>query len=596
MQRWLLFLLLGGGGVAVLANRGLGGEAPVGRALRPSDVVFMYDDPTMYQPYGCTVVGWAGSSDPQRVAAAHQQGIRLFSSSVGFLTEFSRVIDFSPDFLDAACRNFEGKPFVVPWLWDHKHKGQPAWWWCTNSPLYRRYLSQRLEKLMQAPLDGLHIDDYRGSSGAVTWLSGGFCRHCMAGFRKYLAEHVPREKLAALGITDLERLDYRQYLIDRGVTPEEYRKRRASLPLAAEFLDFHVTANTAFVAEYRQQAQRLRGAPLALCVNSGLGNPQALAIAPQLDYFCCEVPHQASSRRVPLHPVFIYKLADGVRRPVASTASGWDWAYIAEHKLPGLVRTWIALAYAYGHNFMAPHRQWCYTDKKGTHWYQGPVEEYAWVYQFVRQKAGLLDGYEAVAPVAVVWDNAARRRGKGNIEPICMALAEQNMPFTVVVAGDAWLEMALDAGELRRFRAVVVPRDLAEDPAMPAALRAVESTGRLVAWPEEKSFGRLVPPLVRVKPNGRVNVVPRAKPNDAKAPAVIHLLNRHYDAEKDAMQPQEHVVVQLADELFGGRRFTQARLHAPRAEPLNLPVARQGQATVLDVPRLELWAIVELIP
>ena len=46
--------------------------------------------------------------------------MRLFSTSVGFLTEPLRVIEFSPDFLDAACRNFEGKPFVVPWLWDHK--------------------------------------------------------------------------------------------------------------------------------------------------------------------------------------------------------------------------------------------------------------------------------------------------------------------------------------------------------------------------------------------------------------------------------------------------------------------------------------------
>ena len=87
------------------------------------------------------------------------------ATSVGFLTESAASIDFSPDFLDAACRNFEGKPFVVPWLWDHKHKGQSAWWWCTNSPLYRKYLEQRLAEVMKAQPDGLHIDDYRGTSG-----------------------------------------------------------------------------------------------------------------------------------------------------------------------------------------------------------------------------------------------------------------------------------------------------------------------------------------------------------------------------------------------------------------------------------------------
>ena len=300
-------------------------------------------------------------------------GVRLFATSVGFLTESSRMIDFSPDFLDAACRNFAGQPFVVPWLWDHKYKGQSAWWWCTNSPLYRKYLAMRLAEVAKARPDGLHIDDYRGTSGAVTWRSACFCRHCMAGFREYLAKAVPKEKLAALGISDLDGFDYRQFLLDRGVKPEDYQKRRASLPLAAEFLDFQVKADTAFVADYRRRAEELVGHPLSLCVNSGLNDAQSLAIAPHLSYFCCEVDHAASSRALPKHPAYVYKLADGLDRPVAATASGQDWAYVAEHKLPGLVRMWIALSYAHGQNFMAPHHQWCYTEEKGTHWYSGPA-------------------------------------------------------------------------------------------------------------------------------------------------------------------------------------------------------------------------------
>ncbi len=35
----------------------------------------------------------------------------------------------------------------------------------------------------------------------------------------------------------------------------------------------------------------------------------------------------------------ILRLADGLDRPVTSTASGQDWAYVSEHSLPGLVRT-----------------------------------------------------------------------------------------------------------------------------------------------------------------------------------------------------------------------------------------------------------------
>src|SRR3990172_1355996 len=99
---------------------------PVRPGIRHSDVVFMYDDPKMYEAYGCTVMGWAGEANQDHIQKAHSQGVRLFSVSVGFLTEFQGMIDFSGDYLDAAARNFSGEPFVVPWLWDHKHKGQPA--------------------------------------------------------------------------------------------------------------------------------------------------------------------------------------------------------------------------------------------------------------------------------------------------------------------------------------------------------------------------------------------------------------------------------------------------------------------------------------
>ena len=564
------------------------------RAIRRSDVVFMYDNPQMYEAYGCTVLGWAGRANAEQIRRAHSQGVRLFSTSVGFRTEFSQVIDFSRDFLEGACRNFAGEPFIVPWLWDHKYKDQPAWWWCTNSPLYRKYLDSRLVETMKAEPDGLHIDDYTGTAGTVTWQSGCFCRYCLAGFREYLEKNVSQQKLAELGIADLAGFDYRQFLLDRGVKPEEYNRRRAGLPLAAEFYDFQVKENNAFVAGYRRRAEELRGRPLTLCVNSGLTSPETLVIAPHLSYFCCEVGHGAWTRVVPKHPIYVYKLADGLNRPVTSTASGQDWAYVMEHNLPCLVRTWVALSYAFGQNLMAPHRQWCYTQEKGTHWYTGPAEEYAWLYRFVRQNARLLDRYEAVAPVAVVYDNAARRRGRGNIEPICTALAEQNVPFTVVVAGDDWLDYRLEGDRLGRFKAVIVPAELDMDQPQRELIEEVKSDGRLVVWPDQAGLARLVPAPVVVEGSGDVGVVPRAIPGEDHSAVAVHLLNRRYDGEKDAMVPQNEIKVRLRRDLFAGREFTKATLHAPRAEPVVLEVTSDGDYTTVKVPELRLWGIVEL--
>ena len=568
-------------------------ESP--RAIRRSDVVFMYDNPAMYEPYGCTVLGWAGRADREHIARARDKGVRLFSVSVGFRTEFRGMIDFSDDFLDAACRTFAGEPFIVPWLWDHQHKGQPAWHFCTNSPLFRKYLYHRLEQCMAQEPDGLHIDDYEGTAGMVTWQQACFCRHCMAGFRQYLAKNLSPQQRTALGIDDLNAFDYRQYLLDHGATPEDYNRRRASLPLAGEFLDFQIKAMHRFVTEYRRRGEELRGKPITLSVNSPLTPVQRLVIAPALSYFCCEIGHAASSRKAPDHPVYIYKLADGVNRPVTATASGHDWAYVSEHHLTGLIRHWAALSYAHGHMLMAPHRQWCYTKQKGTHWANFPPEELAWVYQFVRGHARLLDGYAAAAPVGVVYDVAAQRQNKADVQSIAIALAARNVPFTIVVAGDDWLpDYRLTADRLSAFRAVVVPKDVAPDAEQQKLLDDVNAAGRLVVWPDDARLERLLPAPVIVEGSEHVAIVPRAVPNDPSAPVVIHLVNRAYDGQSDAMLPQRDLTVRLRTDLFPGRTFSRATLHAPNETSQPCAVDVDGEYLRMTVPRLDLWTMVEV--
>lgn len=571
-------------------------QADSPRAIRRSDVVFMYDNPAMYSVYGCTVLGWAGRADRDHIARAHEAGVRLFSVSVGFRTEFRGMIDFTDDFLDATCRTFAGEPFIVPWLWDHQHKDQPAWHFCTNSPLYREFLYSRLEQRMAQNPDGLHIDDYEGTAGMVTWQQACFCQHCMAGFRQYLADNLSAQQLSDLDIAAWDTFDYRQFLLDHGVTPDDYRQRRASLPLADDFLNFQIQAMHRFVAEYRRRGEQFRGQPITLSVNSPLTPVQRLVIAPELSYFCCEIGHAASSRQSPGHPIYIYKLADGVDRPVTATASGHDWAYVAQHQLTGLIRHWAALSYAHGHMLMAPHRQWCYTKEKGTHWAEFPAEELAWVYQFVRSQQRLLDRYEAVAPLAVVYDAAAQRRSQGDVRAIAIALAERNIPFTIVVAGDDdWLpDYRLTAGRLSAYRAVVVPQDLAMDAEQQALLDAVQADGRLVVWPDDDLLEQRLPAPITVTGSEHVAVVPRAIPDDPAAPVVVHLVNRQYDGPADTMVPQHGLTIRLRADLFPDRTFDQAVLHSPNQDPQPTALQLKDGYLQLTLPQLDLWTLVEL--
>lgn len=587
-----VFLTLLGSAVQVNAE----GESR-SRVIRHSDVVFMYDNPDLYETYGCTVMGWAGAGSSERIKLAHTRGVRLFAVSVGFRTEFARMIDFTPDFLQAACRNFAGETFIVPWLWDHKHKGQPAWWFCTNSPLYRQYLLKRLEETITVGADALHIDDYTGTAGAVTWLDACFCPACMEGFRSYLKEKLSDERRKQLGIADLATFDYRQFLTSQGITPERYRKERARLPLAEEFLDFHVKSVTDFVAEYRRKGEQLKGSQLPLAVNSGLSGPMDLAITPHLSYFCCEVDHQAGSRKVPLHPIYVYKLADGLDRPVTSTASGWDWAYVMEHNLPGLVRTWTALSYAFGHNLMAPHRQWCYTKEKGTHWYSGPTEAYAPLYRFVRDHADVLDDFQAVGRVAIVYDNHSRRVGKGNVEGIVTTLAESNWPFRVLVQGDDWLPgYTIDKAALEQFDKVVIPGDLQPSEDLKSVLDHARTAGKLVTWSSAESLASLGKNPVQVSSPGAVFVTPRVKVTSGQPTLAIHLVNRQYDGEKDRMVPLTNVTVTLDAEALPGPADAcrSAKIHSYGKEDLIVVVKPEGKSLAVTVPELDLWTIVEL--
>lgn len=559
------------------------------RALRRSDVVFFIDDPKQYESYGCTVVGWGAQADADHIRAARDAGVRLLATSVPFRTAFSEVIDFSDEFLDAACRNFSGEPFPVPWLWDHKHKGQPMWWGCTNSPLFRAWLDQYLEKLMAAGPDGLHIDDYTGTAGAATWLSGGFCRHCMKAFREYLKKKASPDFLREQGITDLDTFDYRQFLLDRGVKAEEYNAKRASLPLADEFFDFQMKAVTEFVHRFHERASKLRGRRVTLSVNSGLESPQALMIAPCVDFFCCEVGHEAAKGGWPQHPVYIYKLADALDRPVAAMASGQDHAFVAEHKCSELVRTWIVTAYSHGHAFTPPTNLWCYTEKKGTHWYKGLPEDYAWLYRFVRSNAHLFDGYEAAGHVAVVYDNAAQRKGKGDIEPVCAALDKANVPFAMVVAGDNWLDYRITAEKLAPYQTLIV----AEKPEfMDTAQRTLlESSQRMAVFSEGLIAGL---PRVSIENDIDVSVAIRVKPSDPKAPVVCHVHSRRYDAAQDRVIPAENVILSIPRSVLPKRDYNKAVIHTPGEKQEEIPIECHDNDVRLRLSWVGLWHVIAI--
>lgn len=550
--------------------------------IRASDVVFMYvPEPTQYDLYSGTVTGWAGRArslqerDVQsfrtQVSEAQKRKMR-YCGSVDFLVDYAGFIDFRPqDFMDAVCRDLDGSPLRVPWLHDHSYRGHPAYWFCSNNPHYRAYLRDQVQRACAAPIDGLHIDDYRGTFACASWNGGCFCEHCMRLFRDYLK----RNRKMPLPTAQAEEFDYSRYLHERGVTAQKYRSQAREVPLRDLFLAFQQEQMMALVRETFEMAERLRGKPLLRSVNSGAHSAEAVVIEPLIDYFCGEVDHHASNGSLSPEPIFVYALVEALGKRQTATASGWDWAWIAANNKPGMVQAWVAQAYAFGSVFMVPHNQWCYTPEKGTHWWKGKPEDFAFLYRFVREHISLFDDHYPLTNTVLRFTDRAFERAKR----VAVALVNANMPFAVQYVTNQRQHTAQGVGG--RGSVVVTPPDSGEIDAQ--RLRDILN----------------LPPnaerQIRLETGGQFVASLRSRLTRGQYPVVCHLLNRAYDRDKDSVTPTD-VTVYLLRSLVPMRPAPKSvELFVPGGKMQTVPLQQREEHLVFEVKRAGLWTVAALV-
>jgi hypothetical protein len=232
---------------------------------------------------------------------------------------------------------------------------------------------------------------------------------------------------------------------------------------------------------------------------------------------------------------------------------------------------------------MAPNRQWCHTPQKGTHWYDGPKEEFAPLYRFVRSNAALFDGYENHADLTVAFSQRTFDGDANKIISRCNQLAVANISYRLALGGNEVVDHPLPAEAIRQATRLLVleVRDFsAPDQQVLAAAKPAQRFESI-----EQALANVVP-AVRVEAAGPLRVFPRVKPGGA----VIHLVNWAYQTTGDSVQPLKDVRLKLNLAALGCAGATEARLFAPGATPAVLPVQ---QARVL-VPELGLWGVLEL--
>lgn len=547
--------------------------------LKRSDVVFMYQaSRQMYEDYRATFVAWGGEPTPASLAEA--RGLHFFGS-VGMVTEFARYYErFPQTYAQGLCRDIEGKPYKVPWLVDHQHKGIPFWWCCTRQPLFRQYLSERVVATVKAGADGVHIDDHLGTAGGL-WQGGCFCDRCVEEFPDYL-KSVPSGELARLGVKDAGGFDCRDMI--RTWIAEKAGRTVQQHPLWSHLCIYQLRGAASFMAELRALAAATAGRPVPMGANAGLLWPRHLSDYQSLDLFSAEILHHAASRRLSDDPLVAYRLADAVGRPLAATASGEDWAFIKERNLPGLVQVWIALSYAAGHCLMAPHRQWCHTAEKGTHWYEGPKEQFAPLYRFVRQNAFLFDEFQNRADLTVALSHRTFDRDSHKLTSLCQRLSEAHLSYQLALGGDEVVDHPLPAAELASAAHLLVLEPGDYSPADQKTLAAVDPSRKL---PNPDVAIAKVVPAVRCESRGLLRILPRVKPGAA----VVHLVNGDYDPGSDGVRPLKNVRLRVNLAALGVAGAAEARWFAPDAQPRTLPITQD----TLVIPEMSLWSVLEIV-
>ena len=583
-----------------------GGDASAREWLRHSQVALMPegepDSVHVLRPLGAEVVAWGTDAVSfldrprelqQRMAAYRDIGVKALACNVWMLTATPRVLHADPGLREAICRDIEGVGIVPRWL-DGTHEGVPSYWGCTNHPLFRAQLVARAEAGIQAGANLLHLDDHLGTAAAAEHSGGCFCEFCLQGFARWLQENGDAAELGPLGVEDLAGFDYRRFLHRRGLSSREHydaAQREDRIPLRAEFMSYQREAAVAFVRELGRLAAEVAGRPVPVGVNAWNLAPTQLATASAADYFANEISHHGVED---LDPPRAYLLADALGKPVFSTGTGEDWIEVGRHDEVTRVRRWIATAHAFGHHFMYAWRKWGFSEATGTRWYQTPLETYTPLNRFITSHPSLFDDYKAKPQIGVLYDNRTRRAGQGDVAPLVRALHDAHYSVGLAVAGDDWLDHALDETQLARFELLILPPDLQlEGPQAEVLERWRRQGGRSMNWTDMAALPSRLASWVHLETDGRVWTLPRVRTDVIPHRFVIHLLNQQQAPDRDEMVPSGPVHLSVDDGFWGGHRPARATLHVPNSPSQVLPLETASGRTRVSVPNVDLWAVLE---
>ena len=578
--------------------------------VRRSDVAALshYREIESFEAYRPTIIAWGwplaypkdvttqerDNMIRTQIEEAYQQGVRIVSTNIDMVTATAWILSENPELQDAVVRDIHNEPMLVYWFEHVNYDGVPTYWGCTNHPVYREHLKEKVAKGVSFGTNALHFDDMRGSA----WLDNGgcFCDFCTTAFREHLQAKYTTPELAEMGVRDIDSFNYREVVGSMFVSKEAFQRayrNREPIPMIQVYESFLYHRASDFLNELAGVAKRVtKNSDFPISANTYNMEPRYMIGTEHLDLFVTEVDHQNHDG---MEPVFAYKISDALGKRIILTANAVDWGMIKFGGNTSLVLDWIATSYAFGHQFMTPYRQWVFVNQRQTTNYMGPTDIFAPIYQFVSQNKDLLDGYEAVAQIGVVYDHSAMRQGIDTVHDVFSDLVQVNIPFEMLVAGDDWFSPRLDPSDVSSYQHIIIPDSITLLHGQQAIVEDWISNSKATYWKDTESLLKYIEPWIKVITPHNIKAVPRVKKDlTSTNPLVVHLINP-VDKDIKEFQVQRDINIEVSSDLLGDRELEHVNFVSLYEEPTLLSFQSVDDRIVIAIPELTLWGILQMV-
>jgi hypothetical protein len=473
---------------------------------------------------------------------------------------------------------------------------------CGNHPLWREFLIKRVEEQARGGVDGILIDEPGDTADC-------FCDYCMRAFNDYLAEHYAPEELQRLfGITDLSTFNYREYLLAHGGT-QWWDDPNPQLQIV--YLQARYWNRTKFIEELIQHARQAAGWNIPVTANTYGLEPNHQIFVPLLDFVIFEMPITAEVngayrhylRPLPGKNLTTYLLAEALdpEKPFSAFPDVFELKQLSEDEW-WLWRHWLAEARACGASFMIPYKAYVY----GGGSYTIEADKISPYTRFFAEHPQYYENLERVATVALLHDlhstltNQYTWRANfawESFENMGMLLQEAHVPFEVLYRGDGiFVQKSLTLENLRKYKAIIVPRYYDPDPELQALLTQYSSLGGKVVRCDDLSRDELLIPTLKgqvadlgLETNAPANlgVVAYRGQNSL----LLHLLNYTYDRGtrnfRDLTNLQLTLTIPKGVQLEGKT----LKLVSPDAAETTLEYTVENGKVTFTVPSLHCYSV-----